>query len=68
MSPIPAYAGRTQDDWISAVANVTLIASEMKAAGTAMLAEPAQFATGRALIDFADRIFAASAPPTPKTT
>lgn len=66
MSAIPSYAGRTEDDWMKAVANVTEIASEMKAAGVVNLAAgPEHFELGRALVDFADRIFAATAPPSP---
>ncbi len=65
--PIPAYAGRSEDDWMSAVANVTEIASEMKMKGAILLqGEPRHYETARALIDFADRIFAATAPPSPK--
>ncbi len=68
MTDIPAYAGRTESDWIRAVANVTLIASEMKQLGISKIGSPDKMGdveTGRILIDFADRIFAGSSAPLP---
>lgn len=103
MPPIPAYAGRSEDDWkraladartivwrtpndysvrilsaidsirgcasedgyMRAVANVTEIASEIKAKGTVLMQEPGQFERGRELVDFADRLFSATAAPLP---
>ena len=66
MSPIPSYFGRTPDDMLTALANATEIASEMKMKGAALL-QSNEHASGRLLVDYADRIFAATAPPQPKT-